>query len=117
MVMSPNGNASWSLQAAAKNAAWRARASQKPSSAGDLHGERQDQPNGAPHQQNKNSPTQMRHSGTADDVPFRHAARLTVPFTAQLLGQVMPDLERRPSAAGGYAGETPGLSLGFDKRL
>jgi hypothetical protein len=117
MVMSPIGNANWSLNATAQNAAWRARALQKPSSASDLHGERQDQPNGSPHQQDKNTQAQMRHSGTAGDVPFRHAARLTAPFTAQLLGQIMPDPERRPSAAGRYAGETLRLSLGFDKRL
>ena len=115
--MSPIADASWSLQATAQNAAWRARALQKPSSASDLHGEQQDQPKGSPHQQYKDTPTLMHQSGTGNHVPFRHASRLTAPFTAQLLGQIMPDPERRPSTASRYAGEALALSLGFDRRL
>ena len=117
MVMSPIGDASWSLQATAQNAAWRARALQKPSSASDLRGEQQDQPQGPPQQQNKNTQAGLHHSGTQNHVPFRHVSRLTAPFTAQLLGQIMADPERRPSAASRYAIETLSLSLGFDKRL
>ena len=90
--MSPIGDATWSLNATAQNAAWRARALQKPSSASDLHGEQQDQPQR--HRRASKTTTrhrQMHHSGTGSHVPFRHAARLTAPFTAQLLGQIMPD--------------------------
>jgi hypothetical protein len=115
--MSPIGAASWSLQVPAENAGWRVRALQKPGTTSDLYGKQKDKPQGALRPQNKNPQGPMPHYETESYVPFRHAPCLTAPFTAQLLGQIMPDPERPPSAASRYAGETLRLSLGIDKRL
>jgi hypothetical protein len=115
--MGPLGDISTSLSGSALNAAWRSRALQKPCNTNDLHGEQHDAPQAAPRRQNGNFGAQMHRNGTQAHVPFRHALRLTAPFTAQLLGQIMPDPERRPSAASRYASEAPRLSLGLDKRL
>ena len=120
--MKPIGEANPNWQAATANAAWRARALQKPNSTSDLCGESHDQPQEDPTPLKPQTRFWLRQSGTGDAVSFRHAVhkdgpRLTAAFTAQLLGQILPDPERRASAAHRYGGEPMRLSLGFDKRL
>ena len=115
--MRPITEANPNWQGRVANAAWRARALQKPCNASALHGE--SQPNPDDRQQQPDGPASycLRQSGTEDPVPFRYATRLTAPFTAQLLGQIMPDPERHASATQAYERETAGLRLGFDQRL
>jgi hypothetical protein len=112
------GGAHLHWQAGAANAAWRTRALQKPSTSSDLNGESHNTGNEEPHPAPQTAPTVLRQSGTEDPVSFRHAAapRLTAAFTAQLLGQILPDPERR-SPARGYCRQTFPLPLGIDKRL
>ena len=80
----------------------RARASQKLKPASGLHA----QTGGDAHPDTgsfKSRPwTPMCHSGTERNVPFRYgmdAPQWNAAFVAQLLGQVMPDREPRPSGA------------------
>jgi hypothetical protein len=115
--MKPVSEANRNWQAATANAAWRARALQKPSSASNLNGESRDQTDHDPRPARTRAEFSMRQSGTQEPVSFRYAARLTAPFVAQLLGQILPDPERRASAAHLYDRETVRLSLGLDKRL
>jgi hypothetical protein len=115
--MKPIGAANSHWQAATANAVWRARALQKPMPASDLYGESQGQP-----EQQKQSPQtlaefSLHQSGTPEHVPFRYAPRLSAPFTAQLLGQILPDPERRVSAAHLYGREAVQLCLGLDTLL
>jgi hypothetical protein len=116
----PAANLNW--QASIANAAWRARALQKPCAASNLHGESQSRPDEKPRPPQGPAGSCLRHYGTEEPVPFRHCVRedrrpLTAPFAAQLLGQILPDPERRASAAQVYSRQTMLLSLGLDKRL
>ncbi len=52
----------------------------------------------------------------ASHVPFRHATRLTSAFVAQLLGQVLPDPERKLVTAP-YEDEPRDVALLCDRRL
>ena len=120
--MKPIGATNINWQASAANASWRARALQKPKPASALDGESQSQAqeNSTPLQ--PQTPVSLRHNGTEDSVSFRHAVhkdgpRLTAAFTAQLLGQILPDPERPASAARFYGREAIGLRLGLDTRL
>jgi hypothetical protein len=118
--MNPVGNSNLPVSAASKTVTASARGTQKlkPSSGlqmgmgGDTHA--------GPFPFQGQRKTDASHIGTARDVPFRHgpeAPRLTAAFVAQLLGQVMPDTERRPSGALA-AYEEPGRSaLLCDRRL
>ena len=115
--MKPVSEANWNWQAATANAAWRARALQKPSSARNLNGESREEPDHNRRPAREPSEFSVRQSGTEESVSFRYATRLTAPFVAQLLGQIQPDPERRPSAAHLYERETVRLSLGLDRRL
>ncbi|HXR95724.1 MAG TPA: hypothetical protein VN718_07595 [Rhizomicrobium sp.] len=87
---------------AAKAAAKRARASQKPKPANGLHAglPEQTEPDGKnSHRQNEDA---LPHSGTVIDVPIRHAQsdfNFTPTFITQLLGQLLPDPERKRSGA------------------
>jgi hypothetical protein len=47
--------------------------------------------------------------------PAMRQKRLTAAFTAQLLGQILPDPERR--SAPGYGGAQPPIALIFDTQL
>ncbi len=118
--MTPIGDTTFDARASAANAAWRARALQKPSASANLHGERQDDP-GAQTQQRQNNPDfSSPQNGTQAGVPFRYAPRLTAAFTAQLLGQIMPDPERRSSgfkSAQAYGSAVTPLALGFDTSI
>ena len=109
-------NINW--QASAANAPWAARALQKPSNTGDLHGE-QRQPTPEKSASLRQQPqAHLLQRGTDQPVSFRHAApRLTSVFTAQLLGQLLPDRERKPSAADLYGRPMRLLSLGLAARL
>ena len=115
--MKPVSEANWYWQAAAANTAWRVRALQKPSGASDLHGESRDETRHDQHQARAPSEFPVRQSGTDESVPFQYATRLTAPFVAQLLGQIMPDPECRGSAAHRYGRETMPLTLGLDRWL
>ena len=53
---------------------------------------------------------------SAAHVPFRHAQRLTSAFVAQLLGQVLPDHERKLVATP-YEDEPQGVALLCDRRF
>ena len=122
MVMKPIGDTFLSPSASAASAAWRARALEKTSATSDLRGEGQDEPERKSPQGHKESQLRMRRNGTAEDVPLRHdprenAPRLTAAFTAQLLGQILPDPERRPSADRFYGREPVSFTLGFDAKL
>ena len=115
--MRPIDEANPNWQGRVANAAWRARALEKPRPAADLHGESQDNTDSKSQQAGSSAPRNLRQSGTEEAVPFRYATRLTAPFAAQLLGQILPDPERRGSAAQAYGCETPFFHLGLDKRL
>jgi hypothetical protein len=105
----------------AANAAWRVRALQKPNTASDLNGKGDDDAHRHHPHDHKNQTILPPQSGTETRVPFRHAApRLTAAFTAQLLGQIMPDVERPSSglkSARFYGGPAFALRPGLDTRL
>jgi hypothetical protein len=114
--MKPIGDIGFDTTTTAANAAWRARALEKPKAAADLHGKSQHDPHPEPHHHRRNSEISPPQSGTQSRVSFRHAGpRLTAAFTAQLLGQILPDPER-PSARG-YGGEHFALLPIFDTKL
>ena len=113
--MKPIGDANLAFQAAAQNAAWRACALQKPRKAADLRGEFHDQPHEMPFRRRKDGAAAMAQSGTDEPMPFRHAPRLTAAFTAQLLGQILPNPERASLPT--YRREPLNLPLGFDQLL
>jgi hypothetical protein len=115
--MRPIGEANPDWQERVANAAWRVRALEKPKPAADLHGESQHNTDSRSEQASGSASCHLRQSGTEEAVPFRYATRLTAPFTAQLLGQILPDTERRGSAAQAYSCETRRFRLGLDKRL
>jgi hypothetical protein len=108
--------------AAAANAAWRSRALQKASDTSGLRGEGREaaqQQSPYPH---KETPSSLLQSGTPEPVPFQdtqraQSLRLTAAFTAQLLGQIMPDPERRSAAGVAYERPAMTLSLGLDTKL
>ena len=58
----------------------------------------------------------MEVEASASHVPFRHAPRLTSAFVAQLLGQVLPDPERKLVAAS-YEDEPRDVALLCDRRF
>jgi hypothetical protein len=114
--MKPIGDIVFDATITAANAAWRARALEKPKAAADLHGKSQDGPRQPPHPYRRNPDILPPQSGTPGHVPFRHVSRyLTAAFTAQLLGQILPDPER--GSARGYSGERPVLPPCFDAKL
>jgi hypothetical protein len=113
--MRPIGDTGFDPKTTAANAAWRACALQKPNAASDLHGKAQGQPHQPPPHMRKLQTILSPQSGTGSHVPFRHAPRLTAAFTAQLLGQILPDPERRSARA--YDGPLLTLPPGFDARL
>jgi hypothetical protein len=118
--MTPIGDTGMDPRATAANAAWRARALQKPNAASDLHGKAQGEPHQPSQQQRKAQTILPPQSGTECHVPFRHAPRLTAAFTAQLLGQILPDPERPSSglmSARAYDGPSLQLPPGFDASL
>jgi hypothetical protein len=118
--MKPIGDTILSSAAAAANAAWRRRALQKSSDTSGLRGEGQDEPYQPPPQGQGGAREHLPQSGTARDVPLRdprNAPRLTAAFTAQLLGQILPDPEKRPAAAAAYERPAMHLTLGFDTKL
>ena len=112
--MKPIGQPAFDARTTAANAAWRARALEKPKAAADLHGKSEEGPYQPPHHQAKNQPALSPRNGTDGPVPFRHAPRLTAAFTAQLLGQILPDPER-PSAR--RYGQHVALTPVFDTKL
>ena len=57
----------------------------------------------------------LRQNGTAANVPFRHV-RLTAAFTAQLLGQILPDPER-PLTGAAYGRTGAGIVGALDALL
>jgi hypothetical protein len=113
--MTPIGDRGFDPKTTAANAAWRSRALQKPNTASDLHGKAQGETQQKPPQYRNTQTILPPQNGTEPHVPFRHAPRLTAAFTAQLLGQILPDPERRSARAYGR----PALALppGFDARL
>src|SRR5215475_571135 len=114
--MKPIGAPAFDIKTTAVNAAWRARALHKPKAAADLDGKSQGEPQQTAHQDRKAEEASSHQNGTENHVPFRHASpRLTAVFTAQLLGQLLPDPER-PSTRG-YGGKPLALLPLFDDRL
>ena len=93
---------------------------QKPNPGSDLHGKGQGETQQQAPQQHKLQTVLPPQSGTGANVPFRHAPRLTAAFTAQLLGQILPDPERPSSSvmsARAYGGQASLLPPGFDTSL
>jgi hypothetical protein len=84
--MKPIGATGFDPKTTAANAAWRARALEKPKAAADLHGKSDSGAHQPPHQHPKSQTILPPQSGTDSHVPFRYAPRLTAAFTAQLLG-------------------------------
>ena len=83
-----------------------------------MRGEEQDHPYQPPPQGQDPAHARLPRNGTSHDVPLRDprsAPRLTAAFTAQLLGQIMPDPEKRRGVA--YAGPVLNLTLGLDTKL
>jgi hypothetical protein len=104
----------------AANAPWRARALQKPNTASDLNGKAEDESRRHRPHGFKGQTILPPQSGTDARVSFRHAPGLTAAFTAQLLGQIMPDPERLScglKSARAYGGPVFALPPGFDARL
>lgn len=118
-LMRPIGDPEKNWQAAPANALARARALQKPSTASDLLGKSRQPREQRPGPEQKDSSPSLAQAGTEDPVSFRHdPPRLTAGFTAQLLGQILPDPERPRSVAKAYG--CPGrrrLRPGFDELL
>ena len=101
--MRPIGDPERNWQAAPAHGLARPRALRKPSDASDLldksHHAQEQKPS-APQPEGEPS---LPQPGTPEPVSFRHEGiRLTAGFTAQLLGQILPDPERRASAAKAY---------------
>jgi hypothetical protein len=116
--MKPIGDTILASSAVAASAAWRSRALQKASDISGLRGEGQDQSRQPPPHSHSQARGHLAQSGTAQDVPLRDprsAPRLTAAFTAQLLGQILPDPEKRRDVA--YAAPALKLTLGFDTKL
>jgi hypothetical protein len=116
--MRPIGDAGRNWQAASANALARPRALQKPAGSGDLLGKSPQAQEQKPSPRQQDADPSSPQLGTAAPVSFRHdGPRLTAPFTAQLLGQILPDTERRGSAAKAYGRLGGHLSGGFDELL
>jgi hypothetical protein len=118
MVMSPIGDTILTFSAGAAATARRRHALQKASGTSGLRGEGQDQSHQSPPHFQPYAHSHLPQSGTAQDVPLRDprsAPRLTAAFTAQLLGQIMPDPEKRRGVA--YTAPALKLTLGFDTKL
>lgn len=116
--MSPIGENSGVYNGPAKSVAVRGRDSQKLKAASDLRGDFHDQPSPQQDFRKQAATSEVTCSGTEAAVPFRHAGRLTAPFVAQLLGQLLPDCERpRTGAAGAYDATRVSASLLLDARL
>ena len=113
--MRPIGAPSFDIKTTAANAGWRSRALEKPKAAADLHGKSDGGAHQPAHQNPRNQTIIPPQSGTEGSVPFRHAPRLTAAFTAQLLGQILPDPERPLARA--YGGERFALLPVFDAKL
>jgi len=118
MVMSPIGDSSGTWQGAAQNAVARARDLQKLKGLSGLHSDLAGDPSPRQQPRSPGNPATLPCSGTQQGVPFRHAPRLTAPFVAQLLGQLLPDRERPGSEARTvYGAERHCTSLLLDTRL
>ena len=118
--MKPIGDIIPTFEAAAANAAWRRRALQKSSDTSGLRGEGGEEPRHPPPHDHSRAREYPPQNGTARDVPLRDPrapSRLTAAFTAQLLGQILPDPERKPAAWAAYARPAMPLTLGLDTKL
>jgi hypothetical protein len=118
MVMKPIGDTFLASSAVAASAPWRSRALQKASDTSGLRGEEQDQSQQPPRHSQTRAHSPLTQSGTAQDVPLRDprsAPRLTAAFTAQLLGQILPDPEQRRDVV--YAAPALRVTLGLDTKL
>ena len=118
MVMKPIGDTFLASSAVAASAAWRSRALQKASDTSGLRGEGQEQSHQPPPHSQTRAHSPLTQSGTAQGVPLRDprsAPRLTAAFTAQLLGQILPDPEKRRGMS--YTAPALKLTLGLDTKL
>lgn len=119
-AMSPIGHNHLPVCSAAPAAAAKTRALQKIKPASDLHTDVGENPYRGPHafqDQRKNS---LCRFTTDRAVPFRYgmeAPRISAGFAAQMLGQMMPDPERRNSGALAAYEELPATALLCDRRL
>jgi hypothetical protein len=118
MVMKPIGDTILASSAAAAAPARRRHALQKVSNTSGLRGEGQEQSHQQPPHTHARARGHLPQSGTVQDVPLRDprsAPRFTAAFTAQLLGQILPDPEKRRGLA--YAAPALTLTSGFDTKL
>ena len=87
---------------AARAAAKRARTSQKTKAASGLRASLPEQADVCAENSSEQIEDALPHSGTVSDVPIRHAQsdfNFTPTFITQLLGQLLPDPERKRSGA------------------
>jgi hypothetical protein len=87
---------------ASKAAQKRTRASQKAKPSSGLRTDLPERTQSGPDTKSQEDDEALPHSGTLSDVPFRHAAPdryFTPSFLTQLLGQLLPDPERKRSGA------------------
>jgi hypothetical protein len=101
-IMSLIGPLSSSSISAAKAAANRARASQKPKAASGLRASLPEQMDSGADEAQDRGEEDLDHSGTELDVPFRdaqHDSYFTPTFITQLLGQLLPNPEKGRSGA------------------
>lgn len=87
---------------AAKAKARRARSSQKLKSASGLHASLTEQEEFCAQAPQEQLDDALAHSGTMNDAPFRHAQsdfNFTPTFITQLLGQLLPNPEKKDSGA------------------
>jgi len=109
------GAPTFDIKTTIANAAWRTRALQKPKATAGSYGKDDNGAQQPARRERKPEPVHARQNGTHGHVPFRHAApHLTAAFTAQLLGQLLPDPERRSLRV--YNGERFTLLPGFDAK-
>lgn len=105
---------------AARIAAKRGRAAEKPKAASGLHASLAEEPEDEAETAQEKADDSLAHSGTVIDVPIRHAQsdfNFTPTFITQLLGQLLPNPEQKNSRALSAYQELYARIGVFDRRL
>src|ERR1043166_7461099 len=97
--MGPIGDISTGWTGGVQKPAPRGRVLQKLKAPSGLHGEWSGDAASQRDDRRAARATTLHCAGTEESVPFRHAPRLTSPFVAQLLGQLLPNSEVPASQA------------------
>jgi hypothetical protein len=118
--MSPIGHSHSPTSSAAPAAAAKTRALQKIKPANSLHTCLSDNPDSGTRFSQDQHKNALCRFATDHAVPFRYSAqapRLSAAFVAQMLGQMIPDLERRDADALAAYEELPATALFCDRNL